>query len=128
MYQTSVKLPAGSSPSLPVSVILHESFATTRSIYSFTGGMLHSERRLTTKVEEIPVDQFEAYRAFTKAITDDEDTYIPLNIVSSGGSGGGQPSRRDRRGGSGPSQGNPEAQALLRETQQAIQRGDAPLR
>lgn len=129
MYGASVKLPAGSSPSLPVSVILRESFADYTSIYSFTGGMLHNERRLTTKVEEIPVGQLEAYRAFTKAITDDEDTYVPLNIVSSSGSGGGlsaSPAGGTAAAGAGPSQGNPEAQALLRETQQAIQRGDAP--
>jgi tetratricopeptide (TPR) repeat protein len=126
MYQASIKLPAGSSPSLPVAVILRESFADYTSTYSFTDGVLHSERNLTTKVEEIPVGQLEAYRTFTKAITDDEDTYISLNIVSSSGPGAGSGGRSVAAAGSGPYQGNPEAQALLRETQQAIQRGDAP--
>jgi tetratricopeptide (TPR) repeat protein len=126
VYQASVKLPAGSSPSLPVAVILRESFADYTSTYSFTDGVLHSERNLTTKVEEIPLDQLEAYRAFTKAITDDEDSYISLNIVSSSGPGAGSGGGSVAAAGAGPYQGNPEAQALLRETQQAIQRGDAP--
>ena len=125
-YETSVKLPAGSSPSLPVAVILRESFADYTSTYSFTDGVLHSERNLTTKVEEIPVGQLEAYRAFTKAITDDEDTYISLNIVSSSGPGAGSGGASVAAAGPVSSQGTPEALALVRETQQAAQRGDAP--
>ena len=101
VYQTSLKLPAGSSPSSPASVNLHESFADYTSTYSFSDGVLHGERRLTTKVKEIPVDKFDAYRAFNKAVTADEDTYIPLNLVLNSNSGAPVPAAAEalpRRG------------------------------
>jgi tetratricopeptide (TPR) repeat protein len=126
IYQTNVELPAGSSPSLPASVNLHESFADYTSAYSFSDGMLHSERRLTVQVTEIPVDKLAAYRAFTKAINDDQDTYIPLNLASSNSSGAGSSGGGIAAAGSVSPQETPDALALLRETQQAGQRGDMP--
>jgi tetratricopeptide (TPR) repeat protein len=118
LYQATLKLPAGSAPALPVAVNLHESFADYRAAYSFADGTIHAERRLTTKVSEIPVAQIEAYRAFVKAIVDDEDTYIPLR----GGSSVSSTSIAAPR----DSQGTPEALAFLRETQRAAQGGDVP--
>ena len=77
LYQATVKLPAGSAPSLPVAVNLHESFADYQATYSFADGTLHAERRLTTKVSEIPIAQMDAYRAFNKAIANMARHTIP---------------------------------------------------
>ena len=118
LYQTTLRLPAGSAPALPVAVDLHENFADYHAAYSFADGTIHAERRLTTKVTEIPVAQIEAYREFVKAIVDDEDTYIPLR----GGSSVSSTSIAAPR----DSQGTPEALAFIREMQNAAQRGDAP--
>ena len=117
LFQATVKVPAGSAPSLPVAVDLHESFADYHAAYSFADGVIHAERRLTTKMPEVPVAQTDAYRKFTKAIVDDENTYIPLR----GGSSLSSTSTTAPR----DSQGTPEALAFLRQGQSAAQRGDA---
>ena len=125
-YETSVKLPAGSSPSLPVAVILRE------------------------KLCGLHVDLFvHGRRAAQRAESNDQggrNSCRPargLSCIHEGNHGRRRylhfaeyrieqrPGRRFRRrsvAAAGPvsSQGTPEALALVRETQQAAQRGDAP--
>jgi tetratricopeptide (TPR) repeat protein/transglutaminase-like putative cysteine protease len=104
-YQAALKLPAKSSPRLPPPVHLEENFAEYRSSYSFSDGALHVERRLITKAREISPAQFDAYRKFRKALTDDVAALIPLF---------------------GDPLGSPEAQALVEQGRQAWQQQNLP--
>src|SRR5205823_3864889 len=78
LYESTVKLPLRLKPSVPATVDLHESFADYHAEYSFADGAMHFERRLQTRVREIPAQQMDAYRKFTKALTDDLNTFVAL--------------------------------------------------
>jgi tetratricopeptide (TPR) repeat protein len=78
-YKAAIQLPPNSSPQLPPSIHLNESFAEYTATYSFSDGVLHAERRLETKARELEPGQVLPYRTFTKAIVDDENRYIPLS-------------------------------------------------
>ncbi|HEY6443288.1 MAG TPA: DUF3857 domain-containing protein [Candidatus Acidoferrales bacterium] len=106
-YKAAILLPPNSSPQLPPSIHLNESFADYNATYSFSDGVLHAERRLETKSRELAPGQVLPYRAFTKAIVDDENRYIPL-------SGGGVGLAADVSG-------TPEARNLYEEGRQAWQ-------
>jgi len=82
-YKAAIDLPPNSAPQLPAVVHLTEDFAEYTATYSFSGGVLHAERRLTTKVHLVRADQLSAYRKFVKLIVADVTTLISL----SGGSG-----------------------------------------
>jgi tetratricopeptide (TPR) repeat protein/transglutaminase-like putative cysteine protease len=77
-YQGTMKLPMHSTPHAAAPVDLHEAFADYHSSYSVSNGVMHFERRLTTKTHEIAPAQIEAYGKFVKAIIDDENTFISL--------------------------------------------------
>ncbi len=115
-----MKLPAGSAPALPVAVDLHESFADYHAAYSFADGTLHAERRLTTKVTEIPVG---ADRSLSRIYKSNHGRRGYLHSADRGGSSVSSTSIAAPRD---FSQGTPEALAFIRETQNAAQRGDAP--
>lgn len=85
-YLAAIHLPPNSSPQLPAAVHLSEDFAEYTATYSFSDGVFHAERRLTTKVHEVRADQLPAYRKFVKLIVADVTSLIPV----SGGSGGKQ--------------------------------------
>ncbi|HEY6905509.1 MAG TPA: DUF3857 domain-containing protein [Candidatus Acidoferrales bacterium] len=78
-YKAAIHLPPNSSPQLPPSIHLSESFAEYTATYSFSDGVLHAERRLETKAHELAPGRMEPYRAFSKAILDDENRFIPLS-------------------------------------------------
>lgn len=74
----SIKLPDKADPMLPAAISSHNSFADYDASYTLSGGVLHVERKLTTKAREVPIDQFDAYRKFVKAVTNDESQLIPV--------------------------------------------------
>jgi tetratricopeptide (TPR) repeat protein len=78
LYRGSVQLPSNSHPHLLPSLELHEALADYHTAYSVSNGAIHFERRLTVKAREVTPAQFDSYRKFTKAITDDETTFITL--------------------------------------------------
>ena len=86
VQEATLKLPVSSNPQLPSSAHLQESFAEYRSTYSFSDGVLHVERRLTTKARKIPPEQIEAYRKFHKAVSDDMFALIPVFAGTAGSS------------------------------------------
>ena len=108
-YKATVKLPRNSDPTLPPTVDLHETFADYHSEYSVENGILHVERKLTTKTREVPIGQIDAYRKFSKAIEDDQNTFIPVF--------GGPASPLAGRA----SSGSPEAMALYQQGREAAQ-------
>ncbi|MGH9748163.1 MAG: DUF3857 domain-containing protein [Candidatus Acidiferrales bacterium] len=77
-FSGTLRLPSNSHLHLLPSLDLHESFADFRSIYSFSEGVLHYERVLTSKAREVTPAQFDAYRRFLKAVEDDATTYFTL--------------------------------------------------
>jgi tetratricopeptide (TPR) repeat protein len=111
LYQGTMRLPPHSTPHTAVPVDLHEEFADYHSSYSVSNGVMHFERRLTTKTHEIAPSQIEAYSKFLKAILNDENTFISLrgeNVASPG------------------VEGSPEAQALFTQGGEAWQQGNMP--
>jgi tetratricopeptide (TPR) repeat protein/transglutaminase-like putative cysteine protease len=111
LYQGTMKLPAHSTPHAATPVDLHEDFADYHSSYSVSNGVMHFERRLTTKTHEIAPSQIEAYRKFVKAIIDDENTFISL---------------RGENVASPAAKGSPEAQDLFAQGGEAWQQGNIP--
>lgn len=78
-YQSFVELPSGYQPQLPAKVDLKETFAEYHSFSSFSKGVLRTDRQLVTKVRELSLSDYEAYKRFAKAVFDDRDTYIYLS-------------------------------------------------
>jgi tetratricopeptide (TPR) repeat protein len=77
----NITLPPGTQLSLPSSVELKENFGSYSASYSFTGGVLHVERRLTKSVNEISLADTEVYRTFQKAIENDQNNMIAINAA-----------------------------------------------
>jgi len=110
VYTASLKLPTGMGATLPDALHMEEPFAKYDSTYTISGGVLHVERKLVTKVHEITPPQIEAYRKFEKAIEKDER----LNIYLGGNANGAETS------------GSPEAQKLFEQGREAWQLHDMP--
>jgi hypothetical protein len=72
VYASSVQLPSGWSMFPPQGTNLSEDWAEYHSSYSFKSGTFTAERRLITKKNKIPLDQWDKYLAFRRAIYDDE--------------------------------------------------------
>ena len=105
----NMKLPSNSHPHLLPSLDLHEPFADYHTAYSVSNGILHFERRLTIKSREVMPAQFDSYRKFTKAITDDENTFITLRAEDFA---------------SAETSGNPEAREFYKQGAEAWRRND----
>ena len=72
VYSSSVKVPDGWYLSPPSSTDLTESWAEYHAKYSFANGIFTAERRLLIKKDKVPLDQWEKYLAFRRAVYDDE--------------------------------------------------------
>jgi tetratricopeptide (TPR) repeat protein len=81
-YESRVELPKGYSPQLPANVELKEDFAEYRVKYSVKDGTLQTERTLIVKLREVPVGEYEAYKKFAKAVSDDHELYVALSSSS----------------------------------------------
>jgi tetratricopeptide (TPR) repeat protein len=113
-YVANIELPADAPPNALAAVHLSTPFGSYDATYTYTfavsGGTLHVERKLVTKVREVAPANLEAYGKFEKAIEDDEKGYIRLNGAQS------QNWMSD----------NPEAQKLFNEGYQSWQMRDFP--
>lgn len=78
-YESRVHLPAGYSPALPSNSDLKEDFAEYHARYSVEKGVLVTDRRLLVKLREVPTAEFEAYKKFAKAVSDDHEVYVALS-------------------------------------------------
>ncbi|HET7101079.1 MAG TPA: tetratricopeptide repeat protein, partial [Terriglobia bacterium] len=74
----TIKLPAGYVPTLPAPVELNKPYAEYHATYKFANGALEVERDLITKKTEVAAADRADYRAFRKAVVDDEFRYIDL--------------------------------------------------
>ncbi len=86
-YVATIELPADMTPKLPEAAHVSTPFGDYDATYTYsfatTGGLLHVERKLVTKVREVAPAQMEAYGKFEKAIENDERNYIVLNGAQS---------------------------------------------
>jgi len=111
-YHATVVLPGCFNAQVPAAVHLSTPFADYDATYSFAIGVLHADRKLTTKEPEVQPAQFEAYRKFVKAIQTDGQSYIPISqSLSSNFS---------------PSGINPDALNLYNQGREAMQLRDLP--
>jgi len=79
-YESHVELPKGYSPELPGSVDLKEDFAEYHAYYAVKDGLLTTERRLVVKLQEVPLSEYDTYKKFAKAVSDDHELYIALSL------------------------------------------------
>jgi hypothetical protein len=77
-YSTSVQLPSGWLLFPPAGTDVKEDWAEYHSSYTFADGKFTSERRLTVKKDKVPLDQWDKYLAFRRAIFDDEVRMMQL--------------------------------------------------
>ncbi len=86
--KSSIELPKGYIPVLPSAVNLDEPFAEYHAIYSLRAGVLRVNRRFVGNGGDIPISFRPRYKAFKKAVGDDQSQFILLenptttNVVS----------------------------------------------
>jgi len=81
-YRATVQIPAGWNLFPPSNVDLKEDWAEYHSTYSIKDGVYTAERRLLTKKDKMPLDQWDKYLAFRRAIYDDEVRMTPITDAS----------------------------------------------
>lgn len=111
IFRTTVHLPEGYSLEIPENVSSNVSFAEYHATYSVKEGVLSSERRMVVHVSKVAATGWSEYLKFEKAVLNDENQFI--QIVSTGGKTTAVVAAN-----------NPEAQDLLRQTYEALQRHD----
>jgi tetratricopeptide (TPR) repeat protein/transglutaminase-like putative cysteine protease len=77
-YESRVAVPQGYKAQLPAALDLIEKFAEYHARYSSQGGILQTERRLLVKLREVPESDYESFKKFSKAVSDDHETYVGL--------------------------------------------------
>lgn len=77
-FHSSMDLPKDYNLDVPKNVDLKEDFAEYHASYSLKDGALITDRRLVISVSEVPIAQYEKYKAFRKQVDDDHDVQIAL--------------------------------------------------
>ena len=78
-YESRVELPKGYSPDLPGTVDLKQDFADYHASYSVKDDVLITERHFVVKLREVPPTEYDAYKKFAKAVSDDHERYVALS-------------------------------------------------
>jgi Domain of Unknown Function with PDB structure (DUF3857)/Transglutaminase-like superfamily len=73
IYRSSMRLPAGWSMTPPRNADIKEDWGEYFSNYSFSGGVFTAERCLIVKKTKVPLNQWEQYLAFRRAMFEDEN-------------------------------------------------------
>jgi tetratricopeptide (TPR) repeat protein len=81
--ESHLELPKGYTPIIPIGVDLKEDFAEYHASHRFKDGVLISERQLVVKAKEVPVAEFDAYKKFSKAVSEDYGMFIALSSRNS---------------------------------------------
>ena len=81
-YHSTLELPPGYSISVPRGLDLSEPYAEYHTTNSLKGNVLDTTRRLVIKQNEVAVGDWESYRKFGKAVSDDE--YRPIHLLGEG--------------------------------------------
>ncbi|HVZ18204.1 MAG TPA: tetratricopeptide repeat protein, partial [Terriglobales bacterium] len=80
VYHARVELPAFSRAVAPSDMDLKEDFAEYQATYSIKDGVLTADRRLIVKKSEVSVADWDRYAKFRKAVSDDENKWINLDV------------------------------------------------
>jgi tetratricopeptide (TPR) repeat protein len=80
----TIELPKGMAPRLRPAVDIKKDFAEYHAAYTVESNLLHAERRLAILMRDVPKSRIEEYRAFWKAVDDDEDTVLSLVSAAPG--------------------------------------------
>src|SRR5664280_2940587 len=105
----TIEVPRGLTPQAPDKVDRTEDFADFHASYAFKDGVLTATRQLTIKKSNVPVVEWDAYKKFSQAVSDDHDRWIDLQVGTASAP-------------SAPS--NPEANRLFQESYDALQNRD----
>jgi tetratricopeptide (TPR) repeat protein len=94
---SKVELPKGYKPQLPSNVDLKYDFAEYHASYSVVQGVLVAKRRLSIKLHEVPVAEFDDYRSFRKNLQNDVNRYVQTSssdapVIQQGSPSGAVPS------------------------------------
>ena len=76
IYRSSMQLPEGWSTTPPKNVDVVKEWAEYHSMYTFANGVFTAERRCRMKKTKVPLEQWEDYLAFRRAMGADEDTQV----------------------------------------------------
>lgn len=77
-YESRIELPKGFTPQLQPPLKLKEDFAEYEASSELDGGVIVTKRHLVLKTGEVTPAQLKSYKAFQKAISDDQSNYIQL--------------------------------------------------
>jgi hypothetical protein len=82
IYHANLRLPPGWTVTLPKDVDVNEDWLEYRAIYSLKDGVFIAERSLTVRKQELPLDQWERYLAFRRAMFEDWDREASIHPAS----------------------------------------------
>ena len=117
VYRAKVKLPPGAKPSLPRKIdVSGGDFAEYHATYKLEQDVLIAERRFIIKKPEVALVSWDQYHTFRKAVMDDENQYIDLNLTAA---------TTPAIGPSFSSSVDRELASILQEGAVAMSRGDA---
>jgi hypothetical protein len=85
IYQTTMRMPPGWTFSVPKNVHLSEDWLEYTATYSYRDGVLSAERKLAVKKTTVPLDQWDRYLAFRRAMFDDWNHEFLLSPPKSSG-------------------------------------------
>lgn len=80
--ESHLELPKGYTPELPGNLDLKEDFAEYHTSHEFKDGALTTERRFIVKLREVTLEKYEAYKKFSKAVSNDHEQFIALSSGS----------------------------------------------
>jgi hypothetical protein len=84
-YSSTVQLPSGWSVFPAQSTDVSEDWAEYHATYAFKDGAFTADRRLLVKKNKVPLDQWDRYLAFRRAIYDDEIRMEPVMVPGAQG-------------------------------------------
>jgi cytochrome c-type biogenesis protein CcmH/NrfG len=126
---SEVELPKSLIPMLPTNIQEKTDFAEYDAKYSLKNGLFIADRHFSALVREVPVSEFERYKAFRKVVEDDYNSFVPLvsGVASATTTPAGTPEPSTSIQGqitSLPDSSNQEAIRLENEARDAVDKKD----
>lgn len=81
-FHSKVELPGGYQPATPAKCHLTEPFAEYTADTQIKNGVMITSRELEVKKNEVPLEAWENYGKFGRALSDDESSFIQLGASS----------------------------------------------
>ena len=82
--QVKLTLPANFTAQPPVAIAVARDYAEFKSSYQFENRTMTAERSLNFKMRELPASRAGDYRAFTRAVTEDENRVLLIENSTTG--------------------------------------------